>query len=145
MFKYNIYIEKHTHCKGTVQWMYIGWTHPPNSTSQETVHYQVKNSFVPLWDMTLSPVQSFISWFLVAQLKKICLQCRRQRRLWFNPWVRKIPWRRKRQPTPVFLPGKCHEQKSLACYRPWGCKRWHVWSDWACNTRDLSCQSLHFI
>ena len=41
----------------------------------------------------------------------------------FNPWVRKIPWRRKWQPTPVFLPGKSHGQRSLAGYSPWGCKR----------------------
>ena len=32
-------------------------------------------------------------------------------KLRFNPWVRKIPWRRKWQPTPVFLPGKSHGQK----------------------------------
>ena len=32
----------------------------------------------------------------------------------FDPWVRKIPWRRKWQPTPVFLPGKSHGQRSLA-------------------------------
>ena len=36
------------------------------------------------------------------------------RRSTFNPWVRKIPWRRKWQPTPVFLPGKFHGQESLA-------------------------------
>ena len=40
----------------------------------------------------------------------------------FNPWVGKIPWRRKWQPTPVFLPGKSHGQKSLAGYSPWGSK-----------------------
>ena len=40
----------------------------------------------------------------------------------FDPWVGKIPWRRKWQPTPVFLPGKSHEQKSLASYSPWGRK-----------------------
>ena len=43
-------------------------------------------------------------------------------RLRFNPWVRKILWRRKWQPTPVFLPGKCHGQRSLAGYSPWGHK-----------------------
>ena len=32
----------------------------------------------------------------------------------FDPWVRKIPWRREWQPTPVFLPGKSHRQRSLA-------------------------------
>ena len=41
----------------------------------------------------------------------------------FNPWVRKIPWRRKWQPTPVFLPGESHGQRSLAGYSPWGPKR----------------------
>ena len=38
----------------------------------------------------------------------------------FDPWVRKIPWSRKWQPTPVVLPGKFHEQKSLTGYSPWG-------------------------
>jgi len=42
------------------------------------------------------------------------------RRHKFNPWIRKILWRRKWQPTPVFLPGKSHEQRSLMGYRPWG-------------------------
>ncbi|XDA81174.1 hypothetical protein R6Z07F_011148 [Ovis aries] len=41
---------------------------------------------------------------------------------WFNPWVGKIPWRRKWQPTPVLLPGKSHGRRSLAGYSPWGCK-----------------------
>ena len=40
----------------------------------------------------------------------------------FNPWVRKIPWRREWQPTPVFLPGELPGQRSLAGYYPWGCK-----------------------
>ena len=40
----------------------------------------------------------------------------------FDSWVRKIPWRRKWQPTPVFLPGKSHGWRSLAGYSPWGCK-----------------------
>ena len=39
-----------------------------------------------------------------------------------DPWVRKITWRRKWQPTPVILPGEFHEQRSLAGYSPWGCK-----------------------
>ena len=34
-------------------------------------------------------------------------------------WVGKIPWRRARQPTPVFLPGESHGQRSLAGYSPW--------------------------
>ena len=38
----------------------------------------------------------------------------------FDPWVGKIPWRRKWQPTPVFLPGESHGHRSLAGYSPWG-------------------------
>ena len=41
----------------------------------------------------------------------------------FNPWVRKIPWRCKWQPTPVILPGKSHRQRRLVGYSPWGHKR----------------------
>ena len=41
----------------------------------------------------------------------------------FDPLVVKIPWRRKWQPSPVFLPGKSHGQRSLAVYSPWGHKR----------------------
>ena len=38
----------------------------------------------------------------------------------FDPWAGKIPWRRKWQPTPVFLPGESHGQRSLAGYSPQG-------------------------
>ena len=37
----------------------------------------------------------------------------------FDPWVRKIPWRRDRLPTLVFVPGESHGQRSLAGYSPW--------------------------
>ena len=46
------------------------------------------------------------------------------KRCGFNPCVRKIPWRRACQPTPVFLPGKFHDLRSLAGYSPWGRKEW---------------------
>ena len=57
-----------------------------------------------------------------ASGKEPACQCRRLKRQWFNPWVGKIPWRREWQPTPVFLPGKSHGQRSLAGYSPWGHK-----------------------
>ena len=38
----------------------------------------------------------------------------------FDPWVGKIPWRRAWQPTPVFLPGESHGQKSQVGYSSWG-------------------------
>ena len=40
----------------------------------------------------------------------------------FSPWAGKIPWRKKWQPIPVFLPGELHGQRSLAGYSPWGHK-----------------------
>ena len=40
----------------------------------------------------------------------------------FNPWVEKMPWRRKRQPTSVFLPGESPGQRSLVGYSPWSRK-----------------------
>ena len=47
-------------------------------------------------------------------------QGRRHKRHGIHPWVGKIPWRRAWQPTPVFLPGESHVQRSLAGYGPWG-------------------------
>ena len=47
-------------------------------------------------------------------------QCRRHG---LDPWVRKICWRRRWQPPPVFLPGKSHGQKSVVGCCPRGCKR----------------------
>ena len=40
------------------------------------------------------------------------------------------PWRRKRQPTPVFLPGKSHGQRHLVGYSPWGCR---IGNNWTCT------------
>ena len=52
-----------------------------------------------------------------------------------TPGVRKMPWSRKQQPTPVFLPGKFHGQRSLVGYSPWGCKR---------VGHDLVCTHFYF-
>jgi len=64
-----------------------------------------------------------------------------------DPWVGKIPWRRKWQPTPIFLPGKSHGQRSLAGYSPWGCKesdmaeRFHFLS---LSTKSRTCHLIAF-
>ena len=87
----------------------------------------------PRPDSQASDIRSFVqensSWVLAFPCssvgKKICLQRRRPR---FDFWIRKIPWRRKWQLTPVFWPGKSHGQRSLVGYSPWGCKR--VRHDW---------------
>ena len=50
------------------------------------------------------------------------------KRCGFDPWVEKILWSRKEQPTPVFLPGKLHGQRSLVGYNPGGAKSWTVLS-----------------
>ena len=52
--------------------------------------------------------------------KESTSQCRRHRTFGFALWTGKIPWRRRRQLTPVFLPGKLHGQRSLVDYSSWG-------------------------
>ena len=54
-----------------------------------------------------------------ASGKEHTCQSRRCKRCGFNPWVRKIPWRRAWQPTPVLLPGEFHGQRSLVGYSSW--------------------------
>ena len=50
--------------------------------------------------------------------KEPACQSRRHKRHRFDPRDRKILWRRAGQPTPLFLPGESHEQRSLAVYSP---------------------------
>ena len=75
--------------------------------------------------------------------KKSACQCRSYRRCRFDLWVWKIHWGRKWHPTPVFLPGKSHGQRSLEGYSPQGCKEsemteWRsrhahiLWNAWIC-------------
>ena len=59
---------------------------------------------------------------VVLVVKDPACQCRRHTRRGFDPCVGKIPWRRARQHTPVFLPGGSHEQRSLAGCSAWGPK-----------------------
>ena len=75
---------------------------------------------------------------LMAQQERIHLQCRRHRRLGFNPWVGKIPWRRKWRPTPIFLPGKFHGQRTLTGYSPYS----HKESDMSDHARAKEDESL---
>ena len=57
-----------------------------------------------------------------ASGKEPACQWRRHKRCGFDPWVEKIPWRRKWQPAPAFWPGESHGQRSLMGYSLWGCK-----------------------
>ena len=70
---------------------------------------------------------------LVAETVKNLPECRKPR---FDPWVEKIPWRRKWQPTPVFLPRKSYGQTSLAGYGPLHCKELDT-TEWLTHTQVL--------
>ena len=54
--------------------------------------------------------------------KESTCQYERGKRRGFDPWVGKIPWKKKWPPAPVFLSGKFHGQRSLVSYSPWGPK-----------------------
>ena len=62
--------------------------------------------------------RGFLPWWLSSK-QSAC----QHRRCGFHPWGGEDPWRRKWQPTPVFLPRKSHGQRSLVDFSPWGCKR----------------------
>ena len=85
-------------------------------------------AFVTLW--------SGLPWWL--RQWRLCVKYRRRR---FNPWVMKIPWRKKWQPIPVFLPGESYGQRSLAGYGPWGGKESDM-TELLTHTPHLVCTSL---
>ena len=80
--------------------------------------------FPPTWGKTGA---SYCTWCHLGfpggtGCKEPACQCRRCKRHGFSSWAGKIPWRRKWQPTPVFLPGESHGQRRLRGYSPWGRK-----------------------
>ena len=75
--------------------------------------------------------------------KEPTCQCRRHKRLGFDPWVGKSPWRRAWQLTPVFLPGESHGQRSLAGYSPWSLKESDTTEQLSMHTATY--QNLYFI
>ena len=73
------------------------WGHKESDTTERLNWTERKKTGLPRW---------------LSDKESTC-QCRKPRRCRFNPWVGKIPWRRKWQPTSVFLPGETHGQRSL--------------------------------
>ena len=76
-------------------------------------------SYIDMQPLNVAAYLLFFRASLVAQWLRLCLQCTRPA---FNPWVWKIIWRRKSQPSAFFLPGKSQGQRSLTGYSPEGCK-----------------------
>ena len=113
-------------CSGLVHW-----------EDPEEWYYYINTLFVHNWNIFIQLLLLllhllrflfFLVWLSLASLQGLprwlngqasACKCRRCR---FDPWVGKIPWRRTWQPTPVFLPGESHGQRSLAGYSPWGRK-----------------------
>ena len=94
-------------------------TPPPTEGSMETIVY-----LLVAWGFPSG-----------ASDKEPACQYRRCKRCRFDPWVRKIPRRRAWQPTPVFLPGESHGERTLEGYsQPMGSEKdRHDWSDLACT------------
>ena len=84
---------------------------PPPTACSLGRHRLCSSVLSPFWNTVWLP------WW--PSSKESACQFRRRE---FNPWVKKIPWRREWQPTPVSLPGKSHGQRSLAGYSLWGHK-----------------------
>ena len=73
-----------------------------------------------------------------ASDKESTCRGRRCKKPGFDPWVGKIPWNRKWQPTAVFLLGKFHGKRSLVVYSPWGCKESDTTEQLNTHTQCLS-------
>ena len=110
---------------GAAQACTLGWLRShlvPNSAQVELMLQGL-----PWWSYSVLPLQGAGVWSLVREVrafrwlsgKESACQCRGHV---FNPWVRKNPWRRKWQPTSVFLPGKSHRERRLVGYSLWGHK-----------------------
>ena len=87
-----------------------------------------------------------LSWALqgVLVVKNLLANAGGCERHGLDPWVRKIPWRRARQPTPVLLPGESHGQRSLAGCSPWGHRESDM-TDCDLAQHSIDCYSKQFI
>ena len=111
---------------------YLAWEDPLEKEMQATpvfspreFHEQRILAGYSLWGHKESDTVERLSYSHIpggtSSKESIC-QCRRHKKLEFDPWVRNIPWKREWQPTPIYLPGKSHGQRSLVGYSLWACK-----------------------
>ena len=82
----------------------------PDHQSCQFLGWGVDQAEILSWNILMKGLPRWLS------SKESTCQCWRHR---FDPWIRKIFWRRKWQPTPVSLPGKSHGQRNLMGYSPW--------------------------
>ena len=80
-------------------------------------------NYLPLITIDILCILQYLWGFPGDTSVKEPAQCRRHKRLRLSPWVWKIPWRRARQPTPVFLPAQSHGPRSLVGYKSIGSQR----------------------
>ena len=85
----------------------------------------------------------FIIWQRFLLCKLSACQCRRCWTCGFRPWVTEVPWRRKWQPPPGFLPGKSHGQRSLTGYSLWGVRVRHHWACERAHTHTHTHTHIH--
>ena len=91
---------------------------------------------------TQTPTQLLMGFPVSGSGKEPACQCRRHKRDGFDPWVGKIPWRRARKSTLVFLPGEFHGQRTLAGYGPQGHKDSDTTEAIQCTDTPLLTQGL---
>ena len=118
--------------KGTTEDEMVGWHHRFNGHELGQTLGDGEGQGSPccsLWGhkelgMTcwLNNSNTEIGFPVSASCKESACQCRGCKKYGFYPWVRKVPWGRKWQPTPVFLLGKFHGQRILVGYSPWNHK-----------------------
>ena len=92
----------------------------PKALDTPLSYSEVSQVYTPPFYINAIIVSLVVSEGLAADLFSKESTCNAGRPRLFDPWVGKIPWRRKWQPTPVFLPVRSHGQRSLANYSPWG-------------------------
>ena len=98
---------------GLLSFSLCGYSQPPPCTPEQPLFFWVRG----FGESQISPCHARAS--LVAQWWRIRLQFRRRS---LHSWVRKMPWRRKWQPTPIFLPRESHGWRRLVGYNPRGPK-----------------------
>ena len=113
MLTFVIYLRMHN--EGNVFWVFL----VSDCLDHTLIHITIPNSLSFDSLLLIIQVKPNISFSLHTAILASGSVVKKLWRCGFNPWAGKIPWRRKWQPTPVFLPGKYHGHRSLA-----GCSTW---------------------